>query len=1766
MKKYILFAVTLLTTVSIWATDYVTYDGVRYEITSGTDVVVNHEGTRLSGNIVIPKSFTITANETATTYYVKGFNYWYNTSYSYSVSVLDLSQLTDMTSLNLYQIQSYVNTLKLPISLTSVSESSVSADYNGNRYIGAYEIAADDGAHFMTSEGVLYTKDGKNLVRYPCRKTGSSYTVLNTVETINSYAFYDNNYIQRVVMPTTLKTIGGYAFRYCDKLADVNFPDGLESIGNYAFRDCNVHPSDNLLVLPKTLKNVGNYCFYNAFYNKDNVTVEIPKECGLTYDAGIGGSGLTFGEYGISCNIIRSYMTDPANALNIYAFDDVNKIYIPKGYNDAYSKTGWSRARDYYGRMVETSANDVDANISVPVISVSSLDETNSLLKVTITTTEENGVIYYKPTGMSDDIDVAEWPIFDSTQTPTIDIYPNGCILKAVVKKDDKYSVLTQKEFKMEDYSCKTPVFNYAENSTTTTITNSTDGATVYYTDDGTDPSTSTTQKTYTLGSEITLNGNITYKAVAVKEGSFKSAIAEFTPNWFKCDKPTISYAAETANGTNVVVTLTPPASGGSCQYRIGSSGSFLDYINPVTVAQNTYVYYKTVRTNYDDSEVDNLYTRRSDITSPTPTIGIDEATKKLTLTADGFDIYYTLDPTYTGITPTIDSEHKYPEGGVTLTSNTKVTAIAHKTGYFQSGEASTRIDTWFNCPEVAFEQYIDSGTGTMKLSLSDSITVDVSNIDIYYRIGYSYSIKENGTKYTGPIPVSNGNTVYALAVKDGYNTSSTTSQNVNFTKNEWTQCAAPRITLDDEAKLVTITAADTLDVYYLVQPADSELELTPSTASTKYTEPFSVTSNGTVKAITAKSGYVNSSVTSASVENWFRLPNVLYEPQYEVNGDNKTYKMHLSHTVPGVTIRYYVNNSYYTDDTSTRKVYDGTPFDVSIGQYVHAMASKTGQVDSEWAYSYIQESSFKVQTPSVTSNSTSKEVILKTNTPNATMYYYTVDDEGKILTSGTKMASDTLKLTQNDYLKFYAVKDKMETSDTISYSVTDWFRLADVTITPFVEDNKLKVRLTHSDPNVTIYYGIGNYNSTVTSNLPYSTPISVSDGDRIYASAAKDHFQPANWRNSSWLYYSSYTCDQPTINIDVDTLVTIAHAEGSTVYYTLDGSDPTTASSTYSTPFKLTQNANIKAMAVQDGKINSSITSYDYNRFYVRDITFSVDSVTMTITTSTPGATIHYQYEAEGLDNMTYPHVYSGPFELQYNGYIYVQATKEGFNSSTSNYYPGNIVKCVVSEDSFDGHLLKLKSSSGATIWYTTNGQRPYENSNNWYDYVYKYEDGIAIESTGTIKAMATAPYMNESAVFEKVIDAFAGETGATTEDAGQLESSMSWANPATITEFTIEGKVNAADLTYIKDNMTSLQKLDLSKAKMEGEIPDNAFAGMPLVSYASPSNISAVGENIFSGCKDLAAVEWNSSTRLPNSSFDADVNPNLLLFLQYETSAPSNSNVKNLIVNGEAALITLVDDENSNFYSPREFRTKEISYTHNFEMTSGDGAGWETIALPFDVQRIFHESKGDLLPFVAWEAQGKPEEYKPFWLSEFTIDGFVDVASISANKPYIVCMPNNDRYASRFRLGGKVTFYGANITVPVTNPISSTRGNVTFTPNFQSKKTEGDVLALNMTEYEGHAPGSIFVNDARTIRPFEAYATSVGMSRRFISVAETRSMQGGEDTTGIEERTIEDNSNVVKVYNLSGILVKQGAKEDALNGLPKGVYIMNGKRVIVK
>ena len=787
----------------------------------------------------------------------------------------------------------------------------------------------------------------------------------------------------------------------------------------------------------------------------------------------------------------------------------------------------------------------------------------------------------------------------------------------------------------------------------------------------------------------------------------------------------------------------------------------------------------------------------------------------------------------------------------------------------------------------------------------------------------------------------------------------------------------------------------------------------------------------------------------------------------------------------------------------------------------------------------------------------------IASNGENETIYYTLNGDDPT--TSSTKFTSK-FKLQSNVVIKAIAVaSDKLNSSvRTREYT---GFRVSSVVITPIVVDNKLKVKLTTPTPGAKIYYAINENNPTTTLNMNYTEPFDINNGDYIYANAVKEGYTEAGWSTHSWIYYNEYTCSEPTITIKADTAVVISANEGATIYYTLDGTDPTTSSTKYTSEFKLQKNGTIKAIAIEDGKMNSDIRERSYNGFNVRNIDFALDGIKMTLTSETPGVTFNYCYEndprEEVTGNLVYSRTYTGPFDMEYNGYIYVRASRDGYNPTESNYWVSGLVKWAKPEaQSFDGHKLVFKDIPGAQIWYTTNGDYPEANYRSTL-----YKDSILISNTGVIRAIAVGDYKNQSDIAEIEIKSFASETGAVSDKAGGLADAMAWKGDlGTITDYTITGPINSDDMAFIKDKMTSLQTLDLSGAQAEGGIiPDNAFAGMPLVMFSSPNALQSVGKNIFSGCKELAAVVWNTTAKIPNDAFDKDVNPNLLVFVPAEDAAPNNSSARNIIVNNTADHIYLSDGADNNFYSPKRFYTKSITYTHDFKLTTGSASGWETICLPFDCSYFVHESKGELKPFAEYDGLSDKGSYKPFWLRELTDIGFKDVKQIEANKPYIISMPNNDGYATRYRVGGKVTFSASNVYVPQTVPGSAEKGDVTLYANFMNSSETSDMLLLNTEASDDHEAGSIFVlNSGRAVRPFEAYVISRARSRAYISVGSL----GGEtddEATAIKERTIDD-SDMVKVYNLSGVLVKQSTKEDALKGLAKGVYIVNGKRVMVK
>ena len=304
----------------------------------------------------------------------------------------------------------------------------------------------------------------------------------------------------------------------------------------------------------------------------------------------------------------------------------------------------------------------------------------------------------------------------------------------------------------------------------------------------------------------------------------------------------------------------------------------------------------------------------------------------------------------------------------------------------------------------------------------------------------------------------------------------------------------------------------------------------------------------------------------------------------------------------------------------------------------------------------------------------------------------------------------------------------------------------------------------------------------------------------------------------------------------------------------------------------------------------------------------------------------------------------------------------------------------------------------------------------------------------------------------------------------------------------------------------------------------------------------------------ESIAAIVYNSSVPMANSDLQPITNPNLLIYVQNESLAPADRN--NIIVDGFAKNIVLTDvaQGNNDFYCPQSFTAEAISYTREFKQKTqiGVSRGWETIALPFNVQTIMHETRGLITPF------GNNRSNTHFWLRRLTHDGLQSDSIIEANTAYLISMPNSEEYIAEYNLAGRVTFSAANVTVPVTEIIMDESANYMMAPVFQRLAAQNNLYVLNVGEQRnGYPEGSIFESNYRAVLPFQAYVEHKGSNPAppYFIVGDL-----GGDTTGIDATLVNsERVNSEAWYTLDG---------RKLQGKPtqKGVYITNGKKVIIK
>ncbi len=144
-----------------------------------------------------------------------------------------------------------------------------------------------------------------------------------------------------------------------------------------------------------------------------------------------------------------------------------------------------------------------------------------------------------------------------------------------------------------------------------------------------------------------------------------------------------------------------------------------------------------------------------------------------------------------------------------------------------------------------------------------------------------------------------------------------------------------------------------------------------------------------------------------------------------------------------------------------------------------------------------------------------------------------------------------------------------------------------------------------------------------------------------------------------------------PTISVS-DTnggkSVTLSCAtKGATIYYTRDGSNPTTSSAKYTAPFKVEKNTTIKAIAVASGYTNSAVATSGIIVSQIATPEIKIENAglgkNITLTCSSPNTTIYYTLD--GSNPTTSSTKYTAPFKAEKNTTIKAIAVANGYRNS---------------------------------------------------------------------------------------------------------------------------------------------------------------------------------------------------------------------------------------------------------------------------------------------------------------------------------------------------------------------------------------------------------------------------------------------------------------------------------------------------------------------
>lgn len=174
---------------------------------------------------------------------------------------------------NLFSLCENLEYIYIPSSVEEIDVSCFPcfSAYNNYRYSCNFKLKNIDidpnNMNYSFSDGVLYNKDKTEILMF-ISYNEAILKISEGVKVLNSNLFYDNEFIQMVILPESLEIIGKSAFERCSNLKSVTFPRNFEVIGDQVFSGCH---SLNHVVWPDNLKVIGKYSFAGTGFVKLNL-------------------------------------------------------------------------------------------------------------------------------------------------------------------------------------------------------------------------------------------------------------------------------------------------------------------------------------------------------------------------------------------------------------------------------------------------------------------------------------------------------------------------------------------------------------------------------------------------------------------------------------------------------------------------------------------------------------------------------------------------------------------------------------------------------------------------------------------------------------------------------------------------------------------------------------------------------------------------------------------------------------------------------------------------------------------------------------------------------------------------------------------------------------------------------------------------------------------------------------------------------------------------------------------------------------------------------------------------------------------------------------------------------------------------------------------------------------------------------------------------------------------------------------------------------